>query len=242
MDQAVETALKNRPDLYRQEFEIRRQKELLQIARSRYLPTISGFFDNTWAKPDPKSFATTEIDWGDTWVAGIRGQWSIFDGFQREGEIIQQRAQLRQAQIGLIDTEEMATYELTQALLTMENAAEFVVSQRLNLTRATEQLRLAEVGYAQGVRTAFELIETRRGVTEARVNYFQAIHAHVVAKLALLRAMGTILERDSASLPPAESTGEAVPSIAPPVQEPMEVEPPVQPPAVIPGPAEVEDK
>jgi len=242
MEQAVETALKNRPDLYRQEFEIRRQKELLQIARSRYLPTISGFFDNTWAKPDPKSFATTEIEWGDTWVTGIRGQWSIFDGFQREGEIIQLRAQLRQAQIGLIDTEEMAIYELTQALLTMENAAEFVVSQRLNLTRATEQLRLAEVGYAQGVRTAFELIETRRGVTEARVNYFQAIHAHVVAKLAILRAMGTITAEIGGNLPPAEPVIEAVPSIVPPVPGPAEVNPAVQPPAVVIPPVEVEEK
>lgn len=235
MEQAVETALKSRPDLYRREFEIRRQKELLQIVRSRYLPVISGFFDNTWAKPDPKSFAATQIEWGDTWVAGFRGQWSIFDGFQREGEIIQQRARLRQAQIDLVDTEETALYELTQALLTMENAARFVVSQRLNLTRATEQLRLAEVGYAQGVRTAFELIETRRGVTEARVNYFQAIHAHVIAKLALLRAMGTILQQNGTSLPPAEPTTEVVPSVAPPLEGPTEVKPSVQPPVVAPG-------
>ena len=38
MEQAVETALKNRPDLYGQEYEIRRQKELLRIAQ----PLLAG--------------------------------------------------------------------------------------------------------------------------------------------------------------------------------------------------------
>ncbi len=55
MDDAVEAAFKNRPDLYSQEIQIRQQREQLRIARSRYLPTLNGYFTNTWAKPDPKS-------------------------------------------------------------------------------------------------------------------------------------------------------------------------------------------
>lgn len=234
MEEAVETALKNRPDLYRQEFEVRRQREQLHVARSRYLPVISGFFENTWAKPDPKSFATTKVEWGDTWVAGIRGAWPIFDGFQREGAIIQERARLRQAQIDLVDKEEAALYELTQAVLTMQNAAQVVESQKLNLARATEQLRLAEVGYAQGVRTALELIETRRGVTQARVNYFEAIHAHAVAKTTLQRAMGTIVGR----VEPGPADLEVKPAVQPSSDVPARVTPPAEMPGGLVTPTE----
>lgn len=194
MDEAIEAAFTNRPDLYSQEIQIRQQREQLQIARSRYLPTVSGYFTNTWAKPDPKSFASPTIEWGDTWEAGLQGSWPIFDGFQREGAIIQEKARLRQAELGLVDLEETALNELTQTLLTMRNAEEFVQSQRLNLKRATEGLRLAEVGYDQGINTQVELIDARAALTTARVNYYRSIHQHVEAKLAVRRAMGTIVE------------------------------------------------
>ena len=76
----------------------------------------------------------------------------------------------------------------------MENADEFVQSQQLNVTRATEGLRLANVGYQQGIKTQVEVINAQSAVTTARVNYLQAIHQHVVAKLAVQRAMGTIVK------------------------------------------------
>mgnify|MGYP002409917473 FL=1 len=194
MDEAIEAAFKNRPDLYRQEIQIRQQREQLRIARSRYLPTLNGYFTNTWAKPDPKSFASPTIEWGDTWQAGLQVAWPIFDGFQREGAIIQEKARLRQAELGLVDLEETALYELTQALLSMQNAEEFVQSQQLNLKRAGEGLRLAEVGYEQGINTQVELIDAQAALTTARVNYYEAIYRHVGAKLAVRRATGTIVE------------------------------------------------
>ncbi|HNS19852.1 MAG TPA: TolC family protein [Sedimentisphaerales bacterium] len=192
-EQAVETAFTHRPDLYSQEIQIRQQREQLRIARSRYLPTVGAYFTNTWAKPDPKSFASPTIEWGDTWVAGVQAAWPLFDGFQREGQIIQEKAKLRQAELGLVDIEETALYELTQALLSMENAEEFVRSQQMNFKRATEGLRLAEVGYEQGINTQVEMIDAQAALTTARVNYYEAIHRHVAAKLAVQRAMGTLV-------------------------------------------------
>ncbi len=196
MEQAVETAFTNRPDLYSQEYQIRAQRELLRIARSQYLPNISGYFTNTWSNPSPTAFGSSTNTWGRIWEAGVQGTWPIFDGFQREGTIIREKARLRQAQIGLIDAEETAVYELTRALLSMKDAEEFVQSQRLNLTRANEGLRLAEVGYQQGINTQVEVIDAQSALTEARVNYYQSIYSHVVSKLAVQRALGTIMESE----------------------------------------------
>ncbi len=200
MEEAVQTAFTNRPDLYSKEYQIRQQREQLRIARSRYLPNISAYFTNTWANPNPRSFGSSVNEWGQIWQAGVQGAWPIFDGFQREGNILQQKARLRQAQISLVDTEETAVFELTQAILSMENAAESVQSQQLNVTRATEGLRLADVGYQQGINTQVEVIDAQSALTTARVNYLQAIYQHVVAKLAVQRAMGTIVETPTAGV------------------------------------------
>jgi outer membrane protein TolC len=190
MEQAVEAAYHNRPDLYERQFDIKYQKELLNIARSRYWPTLSGFYDNTWAKPDPHN--SIMIEWGRAWQAGFMATLPVFDGFNREGEIIQQKARLKQSQIELIDTEETALFELTKSLLSIENTEEFVQSQQLNLTRAKEGSRLSKVGYREGINTQIEVIDAESALTKAKSLYYQAIYSHIIAKLDLQKAMGTI--------------------------------------------------
>jgi outer membrane protein TolC len=194
MEKAVEAAYKNRPDLLGKEFDIRLQKEQLKIALSRYLPVINGYYSNNWSKPDPHN--SMVIDWGRAWQAGVTATIPIFDGFVREGEVIQQKARLKQSQVGLIDAEETALFELTKAQLSIENATEFVESQKLNFTRATEGLRLAEVGYREGTNTQVEMIDAQAALTTARVNYYQAIYSHIIAKLDLHKAMGILISSE----------------------------------------------
>ena len=190
MEQAVEAAYRNRPDLLGREFDIKMQKELLKVARSRYFPVISGYYSNTWAKPDPHSMM--EIEWGHAWQGGLTASLPVFDGFLRDGEIVAQKARLKQGQIDLIDAEETALFELTKAQLGIENTAEFIESQRLNLTRAQEGLRLAEVGYREGANTQVEMIDAQAALTTARANHYQAIYSHIIAKLDFQKAMGTL--------------------------------------------------
>jgi len=207
MEQAVEAAYRNRPDLLGKEFDIKMQKELLKVARSQYFPMISGFYSNNWAKPDPHNLL--EIEWGHAWQAGLQANVPIFDGFQREGEIVAQKARLKQGQIDLIDAEETTLFELTKAQLGIENAAEFIESQELNLTRAQEGLRLAEVGYKEGTNTQVEMIDAQAALTTAKANHYQAIYAHIIAKLDLQKAMGTLTSAQIA-VPEEQAKAESV--------------------------------
>jgi outer membrane protein len=188
-DEAVRTAYQNRPDLYQDQIGIKSQQEALKIAQSKYWPTISGYYTNEWARPDPKS---STIDWGREWQAGVIATLPVFDGFGREGGIIQEKARLRQAHIALVETEETVLSALRAVILSIEDTAEFVDSQRLNLQRAEEGLRLAEVGFREGINTQVEVLDARAALTKARSLYYQAIHSHTVASLTLKHAMGIL--------------------------------------------------
>jgi outer membrane protein TolC len=190
MQDAVANAYRNRPDLFSRELGIRQQKELLAIAQSSYFPVVSAYFRNTWSDPDPHN--SMLIEWGRAWSSGLTAAWPLFDGFAREGSVISQKARVKQSQIDLVDTEETALFELTKAILSIEDAAEFVDSQKLNLSRAEEGLRLAEVGYKEGINTQVEMIDAQSALTTAKANYYQAIYSHIVAKLDLQKAMGTL--------------------------------------------------
>ncbi len=202
MQEAVQTAFKNRPDLFEREFDIRVQHELLRVKRSRYWPRINGFYDSTWSRPDPHN--STEIEWGRAWHAGLEASFPLFDGFAREGEVLSQKARVRQSQVDLVDAEETALFELAAGLLSIKDAEEFVQSQRLNLVRAEEGLRLAEVGYREGTNTQVEVIDAQAALTRARALYYESVYSHIIAKLVLRKAMGTLAVADSGAAAKSE--------------------------------------
>ena len=189
LDEAVRLAYQNRPDLCQAELNVQLQQEALRIARSAYWPRVDAWLRREWSRPEPH---TSKVEWGDAWSAGVSANWPLFDGFRREGRVRQEKERLRQREIQLVDAEERVLLEIRQALLTLRDAEEFVQSQRLNLERAKEALRLAEVEYRQGIADAVTVTEARAALTRARGLYYQAVYGHTVARLNLQRAMGIL--------------------------------------------------
>jgi len=105
---------------------------------------------------------------------------------------VQERERLKQRQIQLIDAEERTLLEIQQAILSVLDAEEFVDSQRMNLDRAKEALRLAEVGYREGIQEAVAVTEAMSALTRAQGLYYEAVYTHSVARVTLQRAMGIL--------------------------------------------------
>jgi outer membrane protein len=190
LEEALRIAHANRPDLYQAELEVRLQKEALRVARSEYWPKLDAFFQELWGRPDPSSVTT--VEWDDTWNAGLAVNLSIFDGLGREGRVHQQKATLEQSRFRLANTQEKAFLEIRQALLTLRNAEEFVESQKLNLGRASEGLRLAQVGYREGIASEVEVADARSALTLARGLYYESVYGHAISRLNLQLAMGIL--------------------------------------------------
>ncbi|MDD4102741.1 MAG: TolC family protein [Kiritimatiellae bacterium] len=187
LEQAVESAYANRPDLYMAELNIRMQREKIKALRGTYLPEV-----------DLALQAVSDRDregenrWSGSQRAAIELNWAIFDGLGREGEIIAAKALLKQREIELKGVEEDVFLDVRQALLNLANAEEYVESQRLNLQHAEEGLRLAMTGYREGVNTEVEVVDARSALTEARGNYYRALYDHSVARLSLAHATGVL--------------------------------------------------
>lgn len=187
LEAAVAEAYRNRPDLYMAELNIRLQREQVRALRSTYLPEV----DLVLSAGTDRVRETRE-GWGDSHRAALELNWSLFDGFGREGELIAARARLRQREIELQDAEEDVFLDVRQALLSLKNAEEYVESQRLSLQHAEEGLRLAMTGYREGVNTEVEVVDARSALTEARGNHYKALYDHCMARLSLEYAMGLL--------------------------------------------------
>jgi len=187
LEEAIETAYANRPDLYMAELNIRMQREQVRALQGTYLPEIDLAFS---AGTDRARDGDDE--WAGTQRAALELNWSIFDGFGREGELIAAKAKLRQREIELKSVEEDVFLDVQQALLSLKNAEEYVESQRLNLQHAEEGLRLAMTGYREGVNTEVEVVDARSSLTEARGNHYRALFDHCMARLSLEQATGLL--------------------------------------------------
>ena len=185
---AARAALARRADLLAAEYALRMQRESVVAARGRYLPEVSGFATQAWADPDPHD--SSRDAWGDEWQAGVQVSLPLFDGLDRRGTLIQERAKLRQAEIALQDAEERAVSEIRQAVLSLKTAEEFARSQSQNLDTAREALRLVEAGLQEGQNTPVEVLDARQALTKAAANYYQSIFTHALARVALQQAMG----------------------------------------------------
>ncbi len=184
----VALALAQRADLHHAEAAVAIQEQTERIARARYRPAGDLVSEATAADPHPhRPLSST---WGTAWSIGAVLQFPLFDGLERRGRLQQERARLHQAVATLAVLEERAILEVTQALLALGTAEELVASQRHNLERAQEALRLAETRFREGDSTAIEILDARSAVTSARGQHYQSIHAHVRARLDLLLATG----------------------------------------------------
>jgi len=229
LEEAVRTAYMNRPELYQGEFDLRFQRAALQVLRSKYLPELEAWGTQLWAEPNPHD--SSDLGWGRRWTAGLRLRWTLFDGLLREGNIIQQKAVLRQSQIRLADTEQAVVQQVANAMLDLADADELVRSQQLNLERANEALRLVTIGAQEGVNTELEVLDARSALTRARGLYYTALHSHVVACLTLQQAIGMMAPPTGQGTVPKEGprTGvieqflsKAVPGEALPEQAPTQ--------------------
>lgn len=185
---AARTALERRADLAVAEYALRMQGESVAAAKGRYWPDVSGYVSQAWANPDPHE--STRDEWGDEWQAGVQVSLPLFDGLDRRGTLIQERAKLRQLEIALRDAEERTVSEIRQGVLSLKTAEEFAHSQSRNLETAQEALRLVEAGLKEGQNSPVEVMDARQALTKASANYYQSIFAHAMARVALQQAMG----------------------------------------------------
>jgi outer membrane protein TolC len=193
--ESVRIAYENRADLGQAYTDVKMQEESLKLISSHYLPQVNAFASGGWSNPN--HYKKTIDEWDAYASAGICFEYLLFDGFKREGQMKEERSKLSMKQYELLNTQESIALQVNQALLNLNNAEEFVESQQMNMNLAKEGLRLAQIGYRNGVNTEIDVIDARSALTNAMGLHYQAIYDHSLARLVLRKACGILLQNDS---------------------------------------------
>ena len=185
---AVAIAEKYRPLLRQARQNVMIQQENVKVQKAGYLPSIFGTA-NYLLQNDRRTQDLTRTDNGFTVGGNIT--WNVFDGGLTYGKVRQARAEMLQSAVTYEDTRRSIGLAVQDALSRLRQSLELVNSQRENVGKAEESVRLSRARLSAGAGTQLDVLNAQVALSQAQVTELQARYSYVVALGDLRRVTGT---------------------------------------------------
>ena len=184
---AIAQALERRPELVALRASEGLAKEDIINAKSGYKPSVQIYGGYGWRNTAFSDDLGNDIE---GWTAGAELKWSFFDGGNSKGKVMEARAREKKASVELDDAGRRIELEVRTAYSTFIEAREVLDSTEKVVEQGAEALRLAKSRYDAGTGTQLDVLDAETSLTEARTIKNEALHAYLVARASMERAIG----------------------------------------------------
>jgi outer membrane protein TolC len=184
LDDQLKQAYDHRPDYRAAQASVRAAEFAIEAAKAEhYWPQVVvqgdyGDIGNTLAS----SHGTYSV------LAGVRVP--IYAGGRARVDTEQAETVLRNKNNALEDLRGRIDYEVRNAMLDLQSAADQVAVARRNVDLANETLTQARDRFGAGVTDSIEVVQAQQLLASANENYIASLNAHNGAKIALATAVG----------------------------------------------------
>ena len=192
-EDAVELAMKNRPELSDLQHRTEVANELVKIANAGDKPRLDlkagyGFRDLDLG-PDLHGN-------GGAWSAGLFVTYPIFDGLRTRGRVSQAKSNVATLKIEEAKLLDSIKLEVRDACNAVREAGEIVKALSGTVGQAERLLYMAEKGYEYGVKTKLDVDDAELNLVQAKGNLARAKRDYLVACVNLERATGMLGEKE----------------------------------------------
>lgn len=182
-DEALDTALRDRPDLRSIAMKRRAAEGSVALAKTGFLPTLSGAAGY--------SYGGNTFPLQPGWTMGLTLSVPIFNGFQTVYQVRESRSNLGTLRAQEESTAQTVILEIQQALLSLQEAEETIPVAELAVKQAEENFALADGSYAEGLGDPIQVADASAALVGAKTAYFGALYDYRIARAGLEKAMGT---------------------------------------------------
>jgi outer membrane protein TolC len=195
---AVEVALKNRPELSDLRHRIGVADELVKIANAGDKPRLD--FKAGYGYRD-LDIGPDQYGNGGTWRIGLFITYPIFDGLRTRGKVSQAKSNVTTLKIEEAKLLDSIKLEVRDGCNVLIESGEIVKALSGTAGQAERLLYMAEKGYEYGVKTRLEVDDAELNLVQARGNLTRAKRDYLVALVNLERAMGRLGEKEEVYSP-----------------------------------------
>lgn len=183
LNSLINVAMKNRPDILTYVNQKEQLKSALVAAERGHLPSLSasGEYNQTGGS------GSSQVD---SWSGGLSLSMSLFDGFNTEGKIQEEKADLRNLAAEEENSRQAAQLDVTTNYLNTKSGEEQIKSARKVVDAGKEALNLATGRYKNGLGSILDLTNAQTTYTSAEVSLAQAIYSYQINYAKLQKSLG----------------------------------------------------
>ena len=184
--EAQETALANRRDLRALELATELGDVAVQLTRNR--PSL--VFQGNYSISD----RATGFSEKENWSLVLNLAYDLFDGGRSRAQEDQASARRDALAAQLEEARSMVELEVEAAYRSLVESLDRIEVARRTLASAKEALRIAELGYSEGVIAYIDYQDADLGLRQAETLHLQAVYGYLIAESGLHAALGFIQE------------------------------------------------
>lgn len=124
------------------------------------------------------------------WSLSVNVKLPLFDGHRREGMVEEAIANQRIVRLARSETEDNVHLQAQTAVDELKRADQTVDAAQASVKEAERVLQLMEQNYRYGAATTLDVQDSQTAVSVARMNLFQSLFDHTVARAQLRYVMG----------------------------------------------------
>lgn len=189
-EQLITEALEARPDVLRQEMNVKQAEAAKGIAQAPFYPTVQLVGGvNSATQGD---ISLTGDDLGNSVAVNLA--WNLFSGGEDKARLAEAKQAKREAQYSLLNIRNQVASEVRQDIALLEAAEEQVRLQRESVGLVEENRDLAKNEYEAGEASLVRLNEAQRDLTATYGRLAQALVGYHRAKQRLDAAIGRNLQ------------------------------------------------
>ncbi len=149
---------------------------LMQLERSKALPTLSAFANYTYlANSDSFTFFNSSQNWIPTSVFGVSLNVPLFSSLGRSARTAQSKIALENSDIQLEETKQRLNLEAEQARSNYQLSIENYETAKKNLGLAERIENKQQIKFKEGVTTSYELLQAQQQLYSQQNNYVQSM-------------------------------------------------------------------
>jgi outer membrane protein len=188
-DNCLQKALKARPEIKALDLTDAQIDQQINLAKSKYYPEVAFTYNYTKAGDTP-DVSGSNFQLSDQWQAIVGLSWTFWDWNKTRNSVNQAESQKKQLSQTRKSIEDGIKLQLKQAILGLKEAEEKIPTAQKAVEQAEENLRVSEERYKAQVTTSTEVLDAQTLLSQARMNYYNALYDHNLARAGLLRAIG----------------------------------------------------
>jgi outer membrane protein len=189
LDDCLDEAIRERPEIRNAELSIMQAKEAVKIARSGYFPTVDLLAN--YGRSSEEFHLNGDIK-TERWSYQALATITFWEWGRTGYQVGESKTRVTQSELGKMQLVDAITLEVKNAFLGVEVAEKNARTAEKSIEQAEENMRMNEERYKYQVATQTEVLDAVTLLAQARVNYYGALSDFYIAQARLERSMGRL--------------------------------------------------